>query len=108
MFVWVRESVKSQILPPAAEGAARTSRHWCITRREREVLMGVALGFSNKAIALSLHISRKTVDKHRGNVMRKLDLHCASDLARFAIQEGLIDLTGKFWANAGASIGLLS
>ncbi len=90
MFLCVCESVKAQILLPApAEDAAGASWHSDVTRREREVLTRVALGLSNKDIARSLQISVKTVDKHRGNLMRKLDVHGAAGLTMFAIHEGL-------------------
>ncbi len=72
------------------------------------MLTGVALGFSNKEMARSLHISIKTVDKHRGNLMRKLDLHSVADITRYAINQGFLDAMGKFGSNAGASIGVLS
>jgi DNA-binding NarL/FixJ family response regulator len=88
------------------EGAAEV-RHSCITGREREVLTGVALGFSNKEMARSLHISIKTVDKHRGNLMRKLDLHSVADLTRYAVDAGFMDARGKVGSNTGASIRAL-
>ena len=61
-----------------------------LTGREREVLQLVAEGFSNKEIAAHLHVSTKTVDTHRANLMGKLDVHKTSSLVRFAIREGLI------------------
>ncbi len=109
MFLRVCEPLEPQnLLDSAMEGAAEAAWHSCITGREREVLTGVALGFSNKEMARSLCISAKTVDKHRGNVMRKLDLHSTADVTRYAIHEGLMDARGKFRSNAGASIGALS
>ncbi|MBI2960454.1 MAG: response regulator transcription factor [Betaproteobacteria bacterium] len=61
-----------------------------ITHRERQVLKLVAEGRANKSIAEYLCLSVKTVEKHRSNLMRKLDLHNASMLTAFAIAKGLV------------------
>jgi two-component system response regulator NreC len=61
-----------------------------ITSREREILKLVAEGYKNKEIADYLCISVKTVDKHRTNLMKKLDLHSVSALTAFAIEKGLV------------------
>ncbi len=58
--------------------------------REREVLQLIAEGHSNKAIADILFISPKTVDNHRTNLMRKLNIHSAADLVRWATKRGLV------------------
>ncbi len=69
----------------------KTKSSWdTLTQREREVLKLVGEGYPNKAIADLLCISVKTVEKHRSNIMRKLDLHNASALTAFAIQHGLV------------------
>ena len=62
-----------------------------LTPREVEVLKLIAEGYKSKKIAEYLSISINTVDKHRGNLMRKLDLHNASALTHFALKEGLVD-----------------
>lgn len=62
-----------------------------ITQREREVLKLLAEGYSNKEIGDFLHISVKTVEKHRANLIGKLDLHTVAELTAFAIQNGLIE-----------------
>ena len=61
-----------------------------LTPREREVLVLIAKGYTNRAAAELLGISHKTVDYHRTNVMRKLDIHNRTELTRFAIRRGLI------------------
>ncbi len=63
-----------------------------LTPRELEVLILIADGLTNLEIGERLGISVKTVDRHRENIMRKLDLHSRIDLVKFAIREGLIDL----------------
>jgi DNA-binding NarL/FixJ family response regulator len=60
-----------------------------ITGREREVLTRIALGNSNKLIARELGVSPKTVEKHRSNLMRKLQLHNAAAITMFAIRNGI-------------------
>lgn len=64
-----------------------------LTVREREHLKLIAEGNSNKKIAEYLCISVKTVEKHRANLIRKLDLHSAAELTAFAIKEGMVDKT---------------
>lgn len=62
-----------------------------LTRREREILQQVATGCTSRHIAEQLNLSVKTVEKHRSNLMRKLNLHNASALTTFAIGHGLIN-----------------
>lgn len=61
-----------------------------LTHREREVLKLVAEGHPNKYIADYYCLSVKTVEKHRSNLMKKLDLHNAAMLTAYAIEKGLI------------------
>jgi DNA-binding NarL/FixJ family response regulator len=61
-----------------------------LTPREREVLQLVAEGHTNNAIANTLSISVKTVEKHRANVMSKLEVNDLASLIREAIRQGLI------------------
>jgi len=63
------------------EGAA-------LTAREREVLLRVAQGYSNKEIAGQLTISVKTVETHKANIMAKLDLHTRAEIVRYALHQG--------------------
>ena len=62
-----------------------------LTSREMEVLQLVAEGAANKQIAAELHISIKTVEKHRQSLMNKLDIHDTAGLTRFAISAGIIE-----------------
>jgi two-component system response regulator NreC len=66
--------------------------HEELTAREQEVLVLIAEGLSNPEIAEKLVISVKTVDRHRENIMRKLNLHSRIDLVKYAIKLGLIEL----------------
>lgn len=60
-----------------------------LTHREREVIKLIAEGYKSKEIADYLTISTKTVQKHRSNLMKKLDLHSISSITNYAIQNGL-------------------
>jgi DNA-binding NarL/FixJ family response regulator len=61
-----------------------------LTEREIEILKLVAEGLSNKEIGERLFISHRTVDTHRTNLMKKLDVHNVAGLIRFAMKNGLI------------------
>lgn len=79
----IRHLVTGQIASPSSRDL--------LTDREREVLKLIAESHSTKQIAARLGISVKTVDNHRTNLMRKLDLHDVAGLTRFAIQVNLIE-----------------
>jgi len=63
-----------------------------LSDREREVLKLLADGLTIKEIASNLKLSTKTVDVHKYNLMRKLDIHDRAELIKFAIRENLIRL----------------
>ena len=62
-----------------------------VTQREREVLKLLAEGYTNKDISEFLHISVKTVEKHRSNLIGKLDIHNVAQLTTFALEKGLVE-----------------
>ena len=61
-----------------------------LTHREREILVLIASGNTNQRIADLLDLSRKTVESHRTNIMKKLEAHDVTELVRYAIRTGLI------------------
>jgi two-component system response regulator NreC len=63
-----------------------------LTTREQEVLTLIAEGLTNAAIGEKLEISVKTVDRHRENIMHKLNMHNRVELVKYALRVGLIDL----------------
>lgn len=79
----IRHLVTGQITNPSSRDL--------LTDREREVLKLIAESHSTKQIAARLGLSVKTVDNHRTNLMRKLDLHDVAGLTRFAIQVNLVE-----------------
>lgn len=68
-----------------------------LTDREREILKLVAESHSTREIAQKLEISVKTVDNHRTNLMRKLNLHDVASLTRYALETGLVHHRGAAW-----------
>lgn len=79
------------------DGFARARRHSDapgeLTERETEVLQLIARGYSNKEVAARLAISVKTVEVHKANAMRKLDMHGRTDLLRYAVLRGWLQET---------------
>lgn len=63
-----------------------------LSPREREVLQLLAEGNATKTIAEKLYLSVKTIEAHRAQIMRKLDIHNVADLTKYAIREGLTSL----------------
>lgn len=78
---------KTALAPAVAESEA-------LSDREHQVLTLIAEGLHNREIADRLMISVKTVSRHRENIMRKLNLHDRVDLVRYAIEKGLITVSG--------------
>jgi two-component system response regulator NreC len=84
-------------ISPAVSGALNDKRQDSndpvdlLSGREREVLLLIAEGKTNKEIATRLNLSVYTVDSHRGKIMEKLNLHSAGELVRFAMKRGLVD-----------------
>jgi DNA-binding NarL/FixJ family response regulator len=66
-----------------------------LTSRENEVLQLIAEGLANKQIASELSISIKTVEKHRQQVMNKLNIHDVATLTRYAISKGIVECGGR-------------
>jgi DNA-binding NarL/FixJ family response regulator len=73
-----------------------------LTGREREVLVLIAEGQSNKEIADKLGIGVRTIETHRERIMRRLNIHSVAGLTKYAISNGLITLEGGTQAVGGA------
>lgn len=92
---YMSPEVSEKVLEGYLEGrkTLKTSSAWDdLTQREKEVLKLIAEGHKNAEIAEFLCISVKTVNKHRSNLMRKLDIHNASALTSYAIEKGLVTI----------------
>ena len=87
---FVSPAVMELIVQGLAESGKPPSHN--LTPRERQILKLLADGKANKEVATLLGLSIKTVEAHRANVMRKLDLRSLSELIHFAIRNRLIDV----------------
>jgi DNA-binding NarL/FixJ family response regulator len=90
-------AVSSQVVQtlmklPREEAKITDAQYGALTAREQEVLRLLAEGLSSKYIAEKLFISPKTVENHRANIMKKLELHSTIELVRYAAKLGLIDM----------------
>jgi DNA-binding NarL/FixJ family response regulator len=63
-----------------------------LTSKEREILQLISEGYTNEDVAQSLHMSRRTVEKHRSRIMNKLGINNVAELVKFALREGLTKL----------------
>ena len=86
---WFSPAVASR-LSAALRGGTAPGALDQLTTREREVLAGVARGYTNKEIAAELGISHRTVETHRESLMRKLGIRTVAGLTRLALEQGLI------------------
>lgn len=82
----------------AIPSSGKTSPVQRLTPREREVLVLIAEGMANKTVAYHLDLSIKTVEKHRQQIMDKLNIHEVAGLTRYAIEKGLVSVP---WASSG-------
>jgi DNA-binding NarL/FixJ family response regulator len=84
--------VTAQIIDSALQEGTPGSVYEILGAREREVLQLLAEGLTSSQIAGRLHVSTSTVETHRRNIMRKLDVHNVAALTKYAIREGLTSL----------------
>ena len=95
----------AQVTPPPAAGAAMAydvlhdRTVWFggreqLTNREQTILLQLAQGKSNKAVAFALDISVRTVETHRKNIKRKLGISSTAGLTRYALEHGVLQGTG--------------
>jgi len=90
---YISPGISEKVIEGYLEGrkTLKTRTSWeTLTQREREILKLIAEGYKNKEIADYLCISPKTVEKHRANLMEKLDLHNVQALTALAIEKGLV------------------
>lgn len=90
----VAKEIVADYLIRVQQGAEQDS-HDHLTDRERQVLILIAEGHTNLEIAEALCIAIKTVERHRENLMRKLNLHSRTELVKYAIRKDLISLDEK-------------
>ena len=88
----VAGSVVRQMVEGGGNGKAAGGAFRALTTREREVLQLMAEGKATKEIAAALHVSVKTVETHRRQMMDKLDLQSVAEVTKYALREGLTSL----------------
>lgn len=66
-----------------------SNKYNTLTSREKIIFKYIVNGYSNKSIAKELSISERTVEAHRANIRRKLDIHKFVDLIKFALKAGI-------------------
>lgn len=93
LYPALAKSLVRDYMGRAAESGEREALDG-LTDREQEVLKLIADGSTNQEIADKLTISVKTVERHRANIMSKLNLHSRTELVKYAIRKGLIDVEG--------------
>ena len=93
LYPSVAKRLVADYLRRVGDGEERASYDG-LTNREREVLTLIAEGHTNQHIAERLVLSTSTVQTHRANIMRKLDLQNRTELIKYAIRQGLIDIDG--------------
>lgn len=86
------EDVAQIALKQMMSGNAPGANNRELSPRERDVLIGIAKGLSNKEIASQLNIGTRTVETHRDNLMRKLDIRSVGGLTKYALANGLVML----------------
>jgi DNA-binding NarL/FixJ family response regulator len=89
----IARRLRERTSQPAASGEASNTPATELTPREAEVLQLIAEGFANKQIAGELGLSVKTVEKHRQQVMQKLQIHDIASLVRYAVDKGIIEMS---------------
>lgn len=91
---YISPGIADKVLEGYIEGrkTIKQTTAWdTVTQREREILKLVGEGYSSKEISDFLCISPKTVERHRANLMNKLELHNVSELTAYAIKKGLVE-----------------
>jgi len=87
---YLTEAIPWQVRDTLSTPTGRMARSTSLTDRQKEVLQLLAEGRSNKEIAAVLGVSVKTVEFHRGQIMRTLGVHTTAELTRFAVRMGLV------------------
>lgn len=87
----VTQALVTPARPTPSSDTALQTKLGLLSDREVEILKLIAVGHSNKEISEQLFVSPRTVDAHRANLMKKLDIHKVTGLVRFALKTGLVD-----------------
>ncbi len=89
-----QEVISKLVSNREGESSIHDDRYGQLSPREQQVMRLIAEGVPTKNIATRLELSTKTVENHRGNLMKKLDVHTRMELVRYAARLGIIDVEG--------------
>jgi DNA-binding NarL/FixJ family response regulator len=92
-MTYISPEISDKVMKGYLQGkkALKSETRWdTLTQREKEILKLISEGYKNQEIADYLHISPKTVDKHRSNLMKKLDRHNIAELTAYAIERDIV------------------
>ena len=98
------EDITRDALNQFVVGGGKKAPFAQLTSREREVLIQIAEGQSNKEIADRLNIGVRTIETHRERIMRRLNIHSVAGLTKYAISNGLISLESEPAARGGPAV----
>jgi len=89
---YLSPSVTNRLMSSEAAGQEASSSVSLLSTREREIMTHIANGKRNREIGALLHISTRTVDTHRSNILKKLGVKSNAELVKIAISEGMISV----------------
>jgi len=92
-MTFISPEISDKVMKGYLQGkkSLKSETRWdTLTQREKEILKLISEGYKNQEIADYLHISPKTVDKHRSNLMKKLDRHNIAELTTYAIEKDIV------------------
>lgn len=92
--IYLCPDVAATVTQALLDNGARDTATPRITARERQVLQLIAEGHTSVQIAERLHLAASTVEVHRRNIMRKLQLHSIAELTKYAIRNGITSIAG--------------
>lgn len=87
---FVPKAELSRLVPAMVSALSMRAPLRSLSRRQRQVLQLLATGLSTREIALGLHLSIKTVETHRAQLMSRLDIHDLAGLVRYAVRVGIV------------------
>ncbi|MBK1681204.1 response regulator [Rhodocyclus tenuis] len=90
--IWLSAAISKLVVNGLLAPGGSLERNPALTSRQQQVLKLIASGKSTRAIGSELHLSVKTVETHRAQIMDKLDIHDLAGLVRYAIRQGMVPL----------------
>jgi two-component system NarL family response regulator len=102
-MMYLCSGVTAEVIESALQKGTNGSVYELLAPREREVLQLLAEGLTSSEMAKRLSVATSTIETHRRNIMRKLDVHNVAELTKYAISEGLTSLETGSHRGSGTS-----